>query len=154
MRSTYHSLYYHLVFSTKYRRPSIRPEWRARLHEYLGGTAKGLGEAPLGVGGTEDHVHLLLGLRTTSAPARFVQELKKASTRWMQEKHDPTFAWQQGYAIFSVSVTHLSAVQTYISDQEAHHREVGFEEEFQKLLLKHGLEYEPPYPERGDSLAS
>ena len=46
MSSTYLSLHYHLVFGTKNREPLIAPPWRARLHEYLGGTVCGLGASP------------------------------------------------------------------------------------------------------------
>ena len=58
MSSTFISLHYHIVFSTKHRTPIIDAVWRERLHEYLGGTVNGLKGFSQGVGGTEDHVHL------------------------------------------------------------------------------------------------
>ena len=72
------------MFSTKERRPFIRTEWRARLHNYLGGTVRGLG-------GMEDHVHLLLSLKTTDAPADLVRELKKASSVWAADNFERAF---------------------------------------------------------------
>jgi REP element-mobilizing transposase RayT len=63
MGSTYLSLHYHLVFSTIERRPFINSEWRTALHAYLGGTVRGLGGVAETVGGVEDHVHLLIGLK-------------------------------------------------------------------------------------------
>ena len=65
MPSTHLSLNYHLVFSTKNRRPLIIGDWRANLHAYLGGVVKGIKGVPLAIGGVEDHVHLLVGLRAT-----------------------------------------------------------------------------------------
>ncbi|HEX9045647.1 MAG TPA: transposase [Verrucomicrobiae bacterium] len=65
MASTYLSLHYHLVFSTKNREAFITPAWRARLHDYLGGTIRGMGGFPEGIGGVADHVHLLVGLKAT-----------------------------------------------------------------------------------------
>jgi putative transposase len=62
MSSTYLSLHYHLVFSTKNREATIAPEWRGRIHDYLGGTVRGLGGFPEGIGGVVDLVHLLVGL--------------------------------------------------------------------------------------------
>ncbi len=56
MASTYLSLHYHLVFATKNREPLIAPEWRPRLHQYLGGTVMGLGCVCENVGGVADHV--------------------------------------------------------------------------------------------------
>src|SRR6476646_9073663 len=85
MGSTYLSLHYHLVFATKNREPIIAADWRPRLHEYLGGTIKGLGGVPEGVGGVADHVHLLVGLRATHCLADVLRELKKASSAWVHE---------------------------------------------------------------------
>jgi hypothetical protein len=42
MGSTFLSLHYHIVFSTKHRETSIAATWRERLHAYLGGTVNGL----------------------------------------------------------------------------------------------------------------
>ena len=145
MGSTFYSLHYHIVFSTKERRPLIRSEWRARLHEYLGGTVRGLDGVAECVGGVEDHVHLLLSLKTTHAPAELTRELKKASSVWAAENHDPLFAWQEGYAIFTVSWTHVPAVRHYIANQEAHHQKASFSDELKRLLEKNGVSYDPKY---------
>ena len=63
MPSTHLSLHYHLVFSTKNRIPVIDKDWRANLHAYLGGIVEGINGVPMAIGGIEDHVHLLIGLR-------------------------------------------------------------------------------------------
>jgi putative transposase len=145
MGSTFYSLHYHIVFSTKERRPLMRPEWRSHLHEYLGGTVRGLGGVAEAVGGVEDHVHLLVSCKTMEAPAELVRELKKASSVWAAEKHEPLFAWQEGYSIFSVSWTHVPVVRRYITDQEAHHRKIPFVDELKRLLEKNGVKYDPKY---------
>src|SRR5262245_11382166 len=103
MPSTYLSLHYYLVFSTKDRLPLMDLSWRNRLHEYLGGTVSGLDGFPQGTGGIADHVHLLVGLRTTHCLADFMRELKKASSAWAHDKiGSRTFAWQEGSAAFTV----------------------------------------------------
>ena len=145
MGSTFYSLHYHLVFSTKERLPFIRDEWRSLLHEYLGGTVRGLGGVAETVGGVADHVHLLVSLKTTAAPAELVRELKKATSVWAAENHEPRFAWQEGYAIFTVSATHCAAVRHYIAGQGEHHRKVSFAEELQRVLEKNGVSYDPTY---------
>lgn len=86
MSSTYLSLHYHLIFSAKHREDSISKDWQERLHEYLGGTVKGLDGFPQGVGGVADHVHLLVGLKATHRLADFLRELKKASTAWVHHE--------------------------------------------------------------------
>ena len=146
MPSTYLSLHYHLVFSTKDRTPLIEPSWRNRLHEYLGGTVEGLKGFPQGVGGIADHVHLLVGLKATHSLADFMRELKKASSVWVHEEIGmPSFAWQEGYAAFTVSPSARAAVQSYIANQEEHHRKKTFREELVELLEKAGVEYDPRY---------
>ena len=146
MSSTYLSLHYHIVFGTKDRVPLINAEWRDRLHEYLGGTVRGLGGFPEGVGGVADHVHLLVGLKATHCLADFMRELKKASSVWVHDEiRLDSFAWQEGYAAFTVSATARDAVKTYIANQEEHHRVKSFREELIEMLERAGIEYEPKY---------
>jgi putative transposase len=146
MASTYLSLHYHLVFATKERLPLIVPEWRARLHEYLGGSVSGLGGFPQGVGGVADHVHLLVGLKSTHCLADFLRELKKASSIWVHEQIGlPTFAWQEGYGAFTVSPTSRPAVRQYIANQEEHHRRQSSRDELLDMLSQAGIEFDPRY---------
>ena len=145
MGSTFFSIHFHVVFSTKERIPLIRPEWRRRLFEYLGGTVRGLGSVAEAVGGAADHVHLLIGARTTSVPADLVRELKKASSIWAGEKFDRGFSWQDGYSIFSVSRAHVALVRNYILGQEIHHSRLSFKDEWKQLLDLNGVDYDPKY---------
>lgn len=146
MASTYLSLHYHLVFGTKSRQPLIDPAWRSRLHEYLGGTIRGLGGFPEAVGGVADHVHLLVGLKATHCLADVMRELKKASSVWVhQDLAIDTFAWQEGYAAFAVSATARDSVRRYIANQEEHHRVRSFRDEVIEMLEKAGVTYEPKY---------
>ena len=85
MPSTHTNLLYHIIFATKDREPWIAAEWRARLHEYMGGAVRGLGGVPQGVGGVADHVHLLVGLKPTHCLSDFMRELKKNSSVWISE---------------------------------------------------------------------
>jgi len=145
MGSTFLSIHLHVVFSTKDRLPLIRAAWRPRLHSYLGGTVRGLGGIPEAIGGVEDHVHLLLGLKATHCLADFLRELKKASSVWTVQNHERAFAWQEGYAAFSVSATHVAALKKYIASQEEHHRKSSFADELKKLLEKNDVAYDPKY---------
>jgi putative transposase len=146
MASTYLSLHYHLVFSTKNREPLILPEWRERLHEYLGGTISGLGGFPRGIGGMADHVQLLVGLKSTHCLADVLRELKKASSIWVHDELGLRwFSWQEGYAAFTVSATARGSVRSYIAHQEEHHRVKSYREELIEMLEKAGIEYDPQY---------
>jgi len=145
MGSTYYSLHYHWVCSTKERRPFLRGDWRLHMHEYVGGTVRGLAGVPLKIGGVQDHVHALIGLKPTHCISDFVRELKKATSVWASTHHEPQFEWQEGYSIFAVSVSTMEAVSRYIERQEEHHRKRSFVEELKELLEKHGVQYDPKY---------
>ena len=144
MGSTYLSLHYHIVFGTKDLRPLMRPDWRSELHQYLGGTVRGLGGVPEIINGVDDHLHLLVGLRATHCLADFVRELKKASSAWATD-HDRLFRWQDGYGAFTVSPTQRESVRNYIRKQEPHHRKLTFAEEYRTFLIKAGIEFDPKY---------
>lgn len=145
MASTFLSLHFHVVFSTKDRRPLLRADWRSELHDYLGGTVNALGGISQIVGGMADHVHLLFGLKATHCLADFMRELKKASSKWIAERYDREFAWQDGYAAFTVSASARDKVRDYICDQEKHHAQRDYAEELKTLLEKHSVIYDPRY---------
>ena len=145
MPHTFSNLLTHVIFSTKDRIAYIHQDWRDRLHAYLGGIVRDLGGVPEVVGGVEDHVHLLVGLRATYCLADFMQELKKASSVWCAKTHEPSFHWQDGYSAFTVSATHREVIKKYISGQEEHHKNLGFIDELKRLLEKNGVEYDPKY---------
>ena len=146
MSSTYLSLHYHLVFSTKGREPLIAAPWLSRLHLYLGGVANGLGARSEVVGGTADHVHLLVELRATHTLADFMRELKKASSKWCHdEMGQDNFAWQEGYAAFTVSASALDEVRRYIENQEEHHRKRSFRDELKIMLQRSGVKFDERY---------
>ncbi len=143
MPSTFLSLHYHLVFSTKHRTASIAKDWQSRLHGYLGGIITRLGGFPQIVGGVADHVHLLVGLKATHTLSDVMRELKKSSSEWVHtEIHSPQFAWQEGYAAFTVSPHACPGVMGYIEHQESHHHQNPFREELIELLHKAGVKYE------------
>jgi REP element-mobilizing transposase RayT len=146
MSSTHLSLHYHIVFGTKGRVPLIVPEWRSRLHEYLGGTIRRMEGIPELVGGVADHAHLLVGLKATHRLSDVMRDLKKASSTWVREEVGiRDFFWQDGYAAFTVGATALSGVKKYIQGQEEHHRVKTFREELVEFLEKAGIEYDPKY---------
>ena len=78
MPSTHLSLDCHLVFSTKNRPPLIGKQWQGRLHSLLGGAVKAGDGIPEQVGGVEDRVHMLIGLRATHCLADVVRGIKSA----------------------------------------------------------------------------
>ncbi|HEV3143889.1 MAG TPA: IS200/IS605 family transposase [Gemmataceae bacterium] len=147
MPQTFTCLHYHLIFSTKGRVASITDEIRPRLWEYLGGIVRGAGGIPIRIGGTADHVHLLVTLRQQPALADFMRELKAGSSGWVHDTfpNAQDFQWQTGYGAFTVSHSCLEGVESYIANQEEHHRRHSFQDELRAFLVKHGIEFEDEY---------
>jgi REP element-mobilizing transposase RayT len=143
MPRTYTQLFYHVVFATKLRIPFITPDLRRDLYPFLGGGVREQGGALISVGGMPDHVHLLAGLRAHPSVADIVKSIKGSSSHWVNDTHrtEDHFAWQEGYAAFTVSKSALSRVQRYIENQEAHHRRQSLSEEMASLFHKHGIDF-------------
>jgi len=136
----------HIVFSTKSRMPVLNELIRGELYQYLAGALRNLKCSAITIGGAVDHVHVLCMLSKNLALAKLVEELKTGSSKWLKTKgpHLHSFHWQNGYGGFSVSTSLLIAVSQYMEQQEEHHRKMSFQDEYRKLLDKHGA----PYDER------
>ena len=146
MPSTHLSLHYHLVFSTTERRAWIEPAWKDRLHAFLGGAVRTAGGVAESVGGTNDHVHLLIGLKATHRLADILRDIKAASSGWVhQALGRPIFSWQDGYGAFTVSPSLRMTVRRYIENQEEHHRRKTFKEEYRTLLERSGVTFDERY---------
>lgn len=141
MSHTYSLQFIHIVFSTKERKNFIPAELLPQLIAYVGGINRKLGLDSVAVGGTPNHLHILIRLPPTMRTAEAVQKLKANSSRWLGEK-GISFEWQKGYGAFSVSPSMLRIVKTYVQQQEEHHRVRTFDDEFLALLRKSGVQFE------------
>jgi len=123
-RRIYTELYLHLVWGTWRRRGFLRPEVRERVYACIHADCDRLYCLPLAIGGTEDHVHVLVRLGTSVSVGDLVKRLKGSSSHLMN--HDGgergRFRWQIGYGAFTVSRRHLPVVTRYVMRQEEHHR--------------------------------
>ena len=119
---------------------------RCRIHEYLGGTIRGLNGVAHAVGGTTDHIHVFAGLRATHCLADVMRELKSESSGWIhRELRLPSFQWQEGYGGFTVGASHIEAVRSYVLNQEEHHKTQTFQEEYLAMLKRGLVEYDERY---------
>ena len=147
MGHTYAAQYVHAVFSTKERRNTIPRESLRQLWAFIGGIARNNKMKALAIGGTTNHVHLLLSLPPTVSCSKAMQLIKGGSSKFMHQNYPESvaFEWQEGFGAFSVSASDVERVKAYIDKQEEHHRKMSFEEEFIALLDKHGIDYNPKY---------
>ncbi len=143
MPSTHLSLHYHVVFSTKYRESWLLPGMRPRLHEFMAGIIRAEDGHAHAIGGTGDHIHVLMALKATHSLSHIMQRLKSVSSRWMHEElRMAGFAWQEGYGAFTISAPGLRRVQDYVLNQEAHHKTRTFQQEYVQLLKRGMVTYD------------
>lgn len=144
MAHTYTTNLLHCVFSTKERAASIPASLHEQLCAYTSGIARNIGIELLAIGGTENHIHILISLPCTRTLSEVVQKLKANSSRWIRE-HGVAFSWQEGYGAFSVSASQVDAVKNYIRHQPEHHARRNFDEEFVTMLHKAGVSFDPKH---------
>ena len=138
----------HVIFSTKGRTPYLEDkESRQRLHAYLATVARDDDCECFCVGGVADHVHLAIRLSRMITMAKLVEHLKTSSSKWLKDEAfaSRTFAWQRGYAVFSVGPSDLPALRRYIESQDEHHRKHSFQDELRAFLLKYGVDFDEKY---------
>jgi len=147
MANTYSSLFYHIVFSTKNRKSWIKPEIENRVWSYIGGIARAHNMQAIQVGGIDDHVHALLRAKPVHSPSEIAKLIKTETSKWIHQEFDQmrTFAWQDGFGVFSVSKSNVPKVVEYIKRQREHHSGESFEDEYEQLMKLHDVEYDPRY---------
>jgi REP element-mobilizing transposase RayT len=140
-------VYLHVIFSTKNRGPVLLDDWRDELFRVVGGTANNLGCQSHIVGGTNDHVHMLIQLGRTITLADAIGMIKSTSSAWVNQNHAPgtPFHWQAGYAVFSVSQSNVEAVREYIRRQAEHHAKKLVQDELRDWLRHYEIEWDDRY---------
>jgi putative transposase len=147
MPHSYVNLIYHIIFSTKDREPLITNEYQERLYEYIGGIIRAQGGIPLAINGVADHVHILAKLRQDKALSDLIRDFKANASSWMHNifPEQKDFAWQNGYAAFTVSASQIPEVSRYIANQEQHHQKRSFRDEFIAFLQANEIEFDEKY---------
>lgn len=146
MAHTLTNLLFHVIFVTKNREPLIDADVRGSLHAYVGGIVRESNGIAIIVNGTADHLHALIKLPPTLCISDALRLVKTNSSKWMHEQKRRTkFAWQSGYAAFTVSESGVRKVRAYIEQQEEHHGKRTFAEEYIEFLEKNHIPYDPRY---------
>ncbi len=147
MGHAYSNLLIHAVFGTKDRPPLLDSELKAELFPYMAGIVKRLGAQTVLINGPRDHVHALFVLPARVSLSDMMEKLKANSSKWVHQRWPERrmFAWQEGYAAFSVSHSNLSRVKDYIQSQEEHHASRSFREELLAFLDQNQIAYDPRY---------
>ena len=137
----------HLVYSTKGRRPVLAEDIRDGLHRYAAGVLEQWDSPAILINSVSDHIHILYLHSKNHGPAKIVEEVKVATSKWLKTQgagYDD-FHWQTGYGIFSVSQSNVAAVVRYIANQHEHHRRTTFQDEYREFLRRHEVGYDEQY---------
>jgi REP element-mobilizing transposase RayT len=147
MPGTYSQILLHVVFSTKHREQWIKSEVAERLYPYIGGIVRAEKGVLYDIGGVEDHVHMYLRWRPDESVSALMRTVKARSSKWVHDTFPAlgSFAWQEGYSVFSVSKSQEEAVRKYIEGQAAHHKKEDFRSELLRMLRVHGVEFDERY---------
>ena len=151
MSQSLSQIWVHIVFSTKDRYPFLKEvSMQERLHQYIKSLCNEQGCNVAAIGGVEDHVHILVCMSKKITLCYLVEKIKKSSSKWiksvaMNNVLLAKFYWQNGYGAFSVSQSNLDRVKMYIKNQRYHHQTQSFEDEFKKILIRHGVNYDERY---------
>lgn len=147
MGDTYTQLYIQLVFAVKGRNNFIKHIWEEELYKYITAVIQNDKHKMIAINGMPDHVHIFVGLHPAIAISDLVQDIKRASNNWINEKNfiRGKFAWQDGYGAFSYSRSQIDRVCKYIHNQKEHHKKQTFKTEYINLLKLFGIEFKDEY---------
>lgn len=140
-------IYVHIIFHIKKASPVIMENDIERLHSYIGKLIKETGCQSILVGGICDHIHVLCTLSRNETVAHLVEEIKRNSSRWIKTLSPQyrSFAWQGGYAAFSVSQSVIDKTKTYIANQKTHHNHTSFNNELKRFMDLYQIKYDERY---------
>jgi REP element-mobilizing transposase RayT len=144
---SYTRLIYHIVFCTKYRKNTIPEAHEKELYAYIMGIIDNKKSKLYRIGGTENHIHLLVDMHPTFALSDFMKELKEYSSKWLAGNPNfPDFeGWAVSFAGFTYNLNDKQAIINYIKNQKKHHKTVSFEEEYRQFLIDNGIEIDERY---------
>jgi Transposase and inactivated derivatives len=147
MANTYTQIYVHVVFAVEGRQNLIRPEHNDELQKYITGIVSGQKQKLIAINNMPDHVHILIGLKPDIALSDLMRDIKAGSSKFINEKRWVVgrFEWQEGFGAFSYARSQLDAVIRYIQNQQKHHAQKSFQEEYVELLEKFAVNYDRRY---------
>ncbi|MCB0652441.1 MAG: IS200/IS605 family transposase [Saprospiraceae bacterium] len=138
----YIRIWIHAVWATKKRFPYLTKDVRYQIFQHIRENAKNKNIHLDHINGHLEHVHCLISMDATHNIASIIQLLKGESSFWINKNKltEKYFGWQDEYFAGSVSHSQINAVRRYIQNQEKHHANKTFEDEYQKFIKKYGFE--------------
>ena len=147
MANTFSQIYIQMVFAVENRQSLIKPDFKEELYKYITGIVRNQGQKLIAINGMPDHVHILVGLQPAMALADLVRDIKSDSATFVNKQRlvHGRFNWQEGYGAFSYGHSQLNTVIRYIQNQEQHHQQHSFRNEYMTLLRRFDIAFDDRY---------
>ncbi|MDD7985373.1 IS200/IS605 family transposase [Lentisphaera marina] len=144
---SYTQSFYHIIFSTKNRRPCLKEELREEIFKYIWGISKNKKCHLIRINGMNEHIHILVNLHSEVSLSSYVRDVKTSTSHWLKShgliKDFP--GWQREYAALSKNQSDLESVIHYIKNQQEHHKLITWEDEFKQILEKSKIKFDNKY---------
>jgi putative transposase len=144
---TFTQIYVQLVFAVQNREAVLDRNIRPRVFEYMSGIITNMKHKSIIVNGTSNHVHILLGLNPSISVSDTVHDIKRSSSLFINNEKLclGRFSWQEGYGGFSYSRSQIREIYNYIDNQETHHRNKTFQQEYIDYLNENEMEFDKQF---------
>jgi len=125
----------------------LKEENKEELHKYTTGIIRNKKQKLIAINSMPDHMHIFIGMKPSIALSDLVRDIKNNSSafitkkRWVRGK----FNWQEGFGAFSYGHSQIDDVVKYIQNQEKHHAQKTFKEEYLEVLKKFSVKYDDKY---------
>lgn len=145
--STYRQIFYQIVFSTRNREATLTEEHSEELYKYIWGITKKRNCKLYRINGIENHIHIFSDLYPSICLADYIKDIKQGSGNWMKgsEKFSKFKGWQDGYGTFTYNIKEKRIIIDYIKNQKEHHKTETFYDEYKRLLIENGIEFDEKY---------
>ena len=147
MAGTFSQIYIQVVFAVQGRETLLQKPWREEVFKYMAGIIKGKNQKPIIINGISNHVHLFIGLKPSMALSDLVRDVKNNTSNFINNQKfvRSKFSWQEGFGSFSYAHSQIGQVYNYILNQEGHHLQKTFKDEYLEFLQKFEIEYDEKY---------
>lgn len=141
MPHSFNKLWIHAIWATKNRQELIDFSIEKQVYNYIREELIELRCPVRIINGMPDHIHALFLLNPQKSIAEVIKQIKGSSSHSINGENLilEKFAWQTGYAAYSVSESQLEVVYNYIKNQKQHHLKKNSQDEFDEFIKLHGL---------------
>ncbi len=142
MSHSLHKVWLHTIFSTKDRVPLINKKSEQKIYDFIRKELNKMGCSVKAINGMPEHLHILYLLNPQKSYADVIKQIKGSSSHWINEQNiiQEKFAWQTGYATYSVSESVSDKVYQYILNQKKHHETKTFMQEYEEFMKLYKIE--------------